>query len=181
MQAMKSAMNEGLGVVFATPINKDFMTLTGPWQTQKLGERNAWNSFQGYHAMIAIGYDDSAPCINGASAYYGGFLVENSWGKDWGDGGFCGWSYGKAYTEWMECWVIRGFVDVYINPVQHLHTPTEVIGWFHSVWRYDVTDADVDHPAVLYWADSPGGYHAFLQCEKDNHNALVDKLLAANP
>ena len=186
--AIKSALNEGLPVVVATRVGKEIQTLTGPWQTQKMHQvddiiSNTGNTWIGNHATLLIGYDDTAASYS--RGIPGGFLDQNSWGKNYGDGGFFNYPYDAFYMDVFEAWVIRGFADVIVNPpappVPHLHSPQEVIGWFHSVWRYDVKDTDVDHPAVLYWADHPGGYHAFLDCEKRNHNELLDQLLAANP
>jgi len=45
----------------------------------------SWGSFEGYHAVLIVGYDDVEQC----------FIIKDSWGEDWGDAG-----YGRiAYSE----------------------------------------------------------------------------------
>jgi C1A family cysteine protease len=47
----------------------------------------------GGHAVVAIGYDDNLKIKHraaGAPSYTGALLIRNSWGTDWGDGGY-GW------------------------------------------------------------------------------------------
>ncbi len=47
----------------------------------------------GGHAVAAVGYDDGMSIKNtaqGASATKGALLIRNSWGEEWGDGGY-GW------------------------------------------------------------------------------------------
>lgn len=48
---------------------------------------------QGGHAVLAVGYDDSKIIQHnkpGAAATKGAILIQNSWGTNWGEGGF-GW------------------------------------------------------------------------------------------
>jgi C1A family cysteine protease len=44
----------------------------------------------GGHAIMAVGYDDnvSIPLSSGSKKTKGAFLIRNSWGTDWGDGGY---------------------------------------------------------------------------------------------
>ncbi|MHA3112902.1 C1 family peptidase [Acinetobacter sp. ANC 4193] len=51
------------------------------------------DSLQGGHAVLAVGYDDSKKIGNTKGA----FLIRNSWGTQWGDGGY-GW-LPYAYVE----------------------------------------------------------------------------------
>ena len=46
----------------------------------------------GLHALVACGYDDEKTIVNrfGGTTTTGAFLVRNSWGPEWGDGGY-GW------------------------------------------------------------------------------------------
>jgi C1A family cysteine protease len=62
------------------------------------------------HAYVVVGYDDNFITPDGAGA----FIILSSWGKDWGDQGFCRISY-KAFT----ANIIEGFVFTdLINNVQ---------------------------------------------------------------
>jgi C1A family cysteine protease len=48
---------------------------------------------EGGHAVVAVGYDDAKKVRNrerGARATVGAFLIRNSWGAGWGEGGY-GW------------------------------------------------------------------------------------------
>jgi C1A family cysteine protease len=47
---------------------------------------------EGGHAVVAMGYDDKMTIRNGAGRVEtkGAFLIRNSWGKGWGEGGY-GW------------------------------------------------------------------------------------------
>jgi hypothetical protein len=47
----------------------------------------------GGHAMVCVGYDSKK-----------GFIVKNSWGRGWGDGGFCYLS--EEYMMWKSTWDI---------------------------------------------------------------------------
>ncbi|NLK86507.1 MAG: hypothetical protein GX279_03335 [Clostridiaceae bacterium] len=62
------------------------------------------------HAYVVVGYDDTFISPDGAGA----FIILSSWGRDWGDQGFCHISY-KAFT----ANIIEGFVFTdLINNVQ---------------------------------------------------------------
>lgn len=49
---------------------------------------------RGGHAVLCVGYDDNRPCRN---AEKGALLIRNSWGTEWGDGGY-GWLPYKYVT-----------------------------------------------------------------------------------
>lgn len=67
------ALRSSHPVVFGTLIDDSFTQLTneGPADTPKGDTR-------GGHAMICVGYERAK-----------GFIIKNSWGLNWGDGGFC--------------------------------------------------------------------------------------------
>lgn len=64
--------------------------------------------YAGIHAMVMVGYNKT------------GFIVENSWGTAWGDGGYFTLPYDKAIELVFEAWVIEGVLGV---PVEPLWTP----------------------------------------------------------
>lgn len=49
----------------------------------------------GGHAFVIVGYDEH------------GFLIQNSWGATWGDGGFATLTYDDWYENAMDCWVAQ--------------------------------------------------------------------------
>jgi C1A family cysteine protease len=57
--------------------------------------KTAGASLEGYHCICVVGYDDNQQC----------WIVKNSWGTGWGEGGFGRIKYGQAEllidTEWM--------------------------------------------------------------------------------
>ncbi len=51
----------------------------------------------GGHCVMIVGYDDATKC----------WIVKNSWGKGWGENGYCRIAYGSAGTD-AEMWGIKG-------------------------------------------------------------------------
>ncbi len=108
---IKSALNEGLPVIFAITLCQDFYNLKGQknWKTQTYNDNYSQsNQIIGNHAMLIVGYDDSV----------GKFLIENSWGPGFGDGGFIGLTYTQIQDCAFDAWVIRGFngIENYQGP-----------------------------------------------------------------
>lgn len=91
--AIKSAISEGFPVVFGMPVTQQWMNMRGGDITYRGSKKDP---VVGAHAMTIIGY----------SLDY--FVVENSWGKDWGDAGL-GYIHRDIVEEFFEAWVIRGF------------------------------------------------------------------------
>lgn len=179
INAIKSALNEGLPVIFAARVNSGIYNLNGPWQTHRMaptkyGVIQNGNDWIGNHAMLIVGYDDtiSNPCPGWIMQ--GSFLVQNSWGADYGDGGFLGYPYQVMLIDAMEAWVVRGFAGV--NPPSYVTPPSIVLEWYKSVWRTDVTDPT--DPNVQYWANEPGGERAFLGTYKAIVDDIINKRLA---
>lgn len=78
LNKLKAALADGLpvaiGIVVFESFESEEVAQTGivpmpKWYEQELGG----------HAMLAVGYDDEK----------GHVIVRNSWGPDWGDGGYC--------------------------------------------------------------------------------------------
>ena len=101
IRAIKSAISEGFPVVFGMPVTQQWMAMQGGDMSYRgVSVRDA---AIGAHAMTVIGYSLSH------------FVVENSWGKDWGDGGL-GYIPCERVSEFFEAWVIRGF-DEHVAPL----------------------------------------------------------------
>lgn len=93
---MHVALNE-VGVLYASAICHD-----GWLEDAKASPRKGWvipfrkaKPSDGGHAFAIVGYDER------------GFLVHNSWGKGWGDGGFATLTYADWLEHAMDCWVAQ--------------------------------------------------------------------------
>ena len=85
---VKVALASGIPVVFCTPLHTDFYGVTGPMSTHRAQyPRYTVNisdpGYTGNHCMTMVGYDDAQQM----------FIVANSWGSGWGDGGYWGMPY----------------------------------------------------------------------------------------
>lgn len=101
IRAIKSAISEGYPVVFGMPITQQWMNMRGG----DISYRGVTDKDPavGAHAMTIIGYSPDF------------FVIENSWGKDWGDGGL-GYIPVTLVSEFFEAWVIKGFDVEGVNP-----------------------------------------------------------------
>ncbi len=70
---IKKALSEKQPVVIAMNVYPSFHNCNDVWNGNRTG-------IPGYHAMCVIGYDDNK--------YGGAFLIQNSWGERWGNGGY---------------------------------------------------------------------------------------------
>lgn len=89
LDAIEGALRSGHPVVFGTDVTHAFMSLRGAGPVDRPTSATA-----GAHAMIVVG-------ILGNH-----FLVKNSWGRGWGDSGFCLMT--PEYLTWeetMDLWV----------------------------------------------------------------------------
>lgn len=70
---VKKAISENQPVVIAMHVYPSFHSCKDVWDGNTSG-------VSGYHAMCVVGYDDNK--------YDGAFLIQNSWGQRWGNGGY---------------------------------------------------------------------------------------------
>ena len=70
---IKKALSEKQPVVIAMHVYPSFNNCKDVWDGNISG-------ISGYHAMCVVGYDDNK--------YGGAFLIQNSWGERWGNGGY---------------------------------------------------------------------------------------------
>lgn len=137
---IKSSLNEGIPVVFSCALGQQWYSLTGPWQGHIYTvprENDSVNPIVGGHAMMVIGYDDACQRM----------LIENSWGSEWGDGGFGGMPYDAFGHSFYEGFVVRGFDGLYRNdPLQ------AQFDWIQKMYLgFYGRHADLD--GMLYWRD----------------------------
>ena len=91
----KKAISQNNPVVISFQCYKSFFSATDTWNG--VADVN-----RGNHAMCVVGYDDSM--------YGGAFLIMNSWGTDWGAGGFVWITYKQfcQFTNWA--------FEMYVKP-----------------------------------------------------------------
>ena len=77
INAVKGQLARGLPVLFGLATSRQFERFHGD------SVFNDPNKGDGSHAMIVIGYDDARQA----------FRIQNSWGRDWGDGGYAWIAY----------------------------------------------------------------------------------------
>ena len=81
MQARKDAIATKGPLLAGMAVYNDFFSYSsGVYQ------KTAGSSLAGYHCICVVGYDDNRRC----------WILKNSWGTNWGQGGFCRLGYGQS-------------------------------------------------------------------------------------
>ncbi len=104
LEAMRRALTAGKLVAFGTPVTKAFCS-ESPSGTVMRPEPS--NAIAGGHALTVCGYERDPETDRLR------FLIANSWGPEWGEGGFC-W-FDRDYFTWRETcdlWIV-GEVPMY--------------------------------------------------------------------
>jgi len=79
---LKELLARGFPIIYEIKVTPEFDNISNtPWYTHQLPANTS--VIRGQHYVTIVGYDDN----------YQRFLVENSWGGSWGDGGFFGLPY----------------------------------------------------------------------------------------
>ncbi len=100
LSSIKDALRKGYPVIFSAGLGSQFLNLSGNLADHKYGPINPWsNKLIGYHAMNIVGYDDNLKA----------FIVENSWSDQWGDSGYCKFSYLAFVRDSIDVWVCTNF------------------------------------------------------------------------
>jgi hypothetical protein len=89
---VKKSISEKKPVIIAMEIKNSFNYAKDMWQNDTSG-------YYGYHAMCVIGYDDDK--------YGGAFLIQNSWGTNWGNEGLVWIKYDDFATYVYEAYEIK--------------------------------------------------------------------------
>ena len=87
---IKEHLSSGLPSMFGFTV---YSSISQAEKTGKIPYPAPGERVAGGHAVAAVGYDDAMSIKNaaqGSSATKGALLIRNSWGKEWGDGGY-GW------------------------------------------------------------------------------------------
>ena len=120
LDTWKSVLAEGYPIIFAVNTYSSFENpRKGFIPMPRSGERD-----EGGHAMCCVGYSDPDEC----------FIVRNSWGHQWGDGGYCYIPYEYMMDPSLNCddsWVIYD-----VNPISSQAAK--------EAWSYDDESIFVD-------------------------------------
>lgn len=79
LDAWKAALAEGNPIVFGINLFESFDAQRRPGMVPSPSPREVARAEHGGHAMLCVGYSDVDRV----------FIVRNSWGDEWGDGGYC--------------------------------------------------------------------------------------------
>jgi len=139
-------------------------------------EKTANASLEGYHCICVVGYDDTQKC----------WIVKNSWGTNWGDGGFIKIRYGQADLLIDSSWSfysvavlipITWYSNVKVNRVYSSIHSQNAWAYFHGIgWRKIqtgaadgvtnmlavFTEAAANDKSVTIYADGDFVYQAYL-------------------
>ncbi len=113
INSIKSAIVQDQAVVFGIPLKDDFFYLRGPISTHNY---QATGTDAGGHAMGIVGYDDDL----------GGFIIENSWGTQWGDNGLALIKYDIFQRYYFDVWTATE-LDFEKSFIQEVEEVIEVI------------------------------------------------------
>ena len=104
-----------------------------PSAEERDGKLVSKNPFKGGHEVLLVGYEDD-PSEKGG----GRFVLRNSWGEEWGDGG-----YGTVSYAYVECFcneagtIMQDVVDYVGDGYNGLHTMPELDAQGVRVKRHD--------------------------------------------
>lgn len=111
---IKYALLNGYPIIFGITLDESFYYISGSLANQKYLGTNNPKKIIGSHAMSIIGYDDD---LNS-------FIVENSWGTDWGDKGLCLIPYDVLQKDCSDIWICTGFKDFKMDAMYVAPKPT---------------------------------------------------------
>jgi len=99
---VRKSIHEKKPVIIAMRVPRSFESANGLWQPLR-GESPANTDPRRYHAMCVIGYDNDM--------YGGAFLIQNSWGTNWGNEGLIWVKYNDFAAFVFEAYSITGDIN----------------------------------------------------------------------
>lgn len=106
LDLVKQWLYEGDACVISIPVYSNFDSVSGPdWFVGLPPGHPDPGDPRGWHALCVVGYDDNA------GEGQGGLKIVNSWGTDWGDGGYCYLGYGFLQEYARNAWVMTDWID----------------------------------------------------------------------
>jgi hypothetical protein len=104
---IRSCLQEGLTVEIAFPVTPSIYDLTGPWKQHQYLPEHKDNRAVGGHLVRVVG----------CSMIHSRLLCLNSWGEEYGDGGYFGLGFASLAHPFFEAMVVRSF-NGYSVPLQ---------------------------------------------------------------
>lgn len=89
LTAITDELKAGRSVMFGMTLHNSFMSDTVAKTGMVPTPGGISDRVAGGHAMLIVGYDGRATISGKSNPKFGRFIIQNSWDKTWGDGGFC--------------------------------------------------------------------------------------------
>ncbi len=152
-------------------------------------ETNAWYNYIGSytnHSVSIVGWDDNFPKENFNNSQYiendGAWLVQNSWGKAWGEKGFFWLSYEDVTTDYIGIYLYESknnYENIYSHDESVQYTP---IGFDDSteIFMSNVFTAEKDEvleAVSFYTTDVNTQYTVRIYTDLENGKAPVSGVL----
>jgi uncharacterized repeat protein (TIGR02543 family) len=127
------------------------------------------------HGITLVGWDDNFPSTNFNSAHQpsrnGAWLVKNSWGTSWGDGGYFWISYEDSNTT-LSAYVVDTVVD-YTEQTVYEHDP-------HGVGAFNSYDSHIAFAANVFTVSSANEHLGSVKTFIEGANYTVDVYVVPN-
>jgi len=96
LERLKVLLASGKPFALAVPVYDSFFT-----QPENVPRHSIGDNLYGYHALFIIGFDDASET----------FKAANSWGEEWGIGGYAYLSYAFVQHDAFEAWTMEDQVE----------------------------------------------------------------------
>ncbi len=139
LNAWKSALAEGYPIIFGIMLFKSFDSHRKKGLVPMPSQQETTRESHAGHAMLCVGYSDKDQV----------FIVRNSWGKEWGDNGYCYIPYNYLMNPQLnlgDCWIIKQLDNFDLDEEVWSDDDESVLG----DWETELADmSDEDYQEML--------------------------------